>query len=247
MTPDLICASLLILLYLGTNWLISIDWDEYNKVNSGKETKGNQVNNREFNNFRAAPIEFLDKLELREYQEDAVVSVVRLENTVNSWARRAGKDRTIAASAIHSAIFHPYSTIVIYVPLTHNINYMKRSILDTLTILNLQNINVSQLSHSITINNSKIIIKAISCKTESSNPDILFFDECPDEEKIQERIDLEKHEDTRFHIFGTYAILLDEQYPAKYTKISWKDFLNISEARKMRENLGKDSFTREFN
>lgn len=246
MTPDLICGLLLLVSYLGTLWLCDIDWDEYRKANSGEETKGNPVNNREFNNFKELPIAFLEKLNLREYQKDAIRSVANKGNTVNSWARRSGKDVAIAASAIHSAIFNPYSTIVIYVPLTHNIIYMKQTILSTLANLDHHGLDVSTANHAVNVNNSIIIIKAIGCKTVWSKADIVFFNECDNEEKIQERIDLEKHEDTTFHVFGTYSIILDEQYPAKYTKISWKDFLNIPDAKKMKHNLGKDSFSREF-
>jgi hypothetical protein len=247
MTPDLICGLLLLVFYLGTLWLCDIDWDQYRKANSGEETKGNQVNNREFNNFKESPIEFLEKLNLREYQKDAIMSVVNQENTVNSWARRSGKDVAIAASAIHSAIFNPYSTIVIYVSQTHQITYMKQTIIATLANLDHPGLEVSTANHAVNVNNSIIIIiKAIGCKTVWSKADIVFFNECDNEEKIQERIDLEKHEDTTFHVFGTYSIILDEQYPAKYTKISWKDFLNISDAKKMKNNLGKDSFSREF-
>ena len=175
MTPHWICATILLILYLGTHWLIDINWDEYRKANSGEETKGNPVNSREFRNYQECPIAFLEKLNLREYQKDAIRSVANKGNTVNSWARRSGKDVAIAASAIHSAIFNPYSTIVIYVPLTHNIIYMKQTILSTLDWLNIQNIEVTQLNHAVNINNSKIIIKAIGCKTVSSKPDIIFL------------------------------------------------------------------------
>lgn len=246
MTPDLICAIILLILYLGTHWLIDINWDEYRKANSGEETKGNQVNNRDFENYRQAPIEFLEKLNLREYQEDAVVSVVRNENTVNAWARRAGKDTTIAASAIHSAIFHPYSTIVIYVQAMHVIPYIKDAINKVLIDLLIPDISIVNKNNAIYINNSKIIIKSINSKPESSSADIIFFNECKDEQLIQERIDLEKHEDSTFHVFGTYSIVLDEQYYAKYTKISWKDFLSIKEARQTKTQLGEDFFTREY-
>lgn len=183
MTPNLICAIILLILYIGTHWLIDIDWDEYRKANSGEEPKGIPVNNREFNNYKQAPIEFLEKLNLRDYQEDAVVSVVRHENTVNSWARRAGKDVAIAASAIHSAIFNPYSTIVIYVPLNNNISYMKDSINKVLVDLLIPDVDIVNKNNTVYINHSKIIIKSINSKPESSSADIIFFNECDDEEK----------------------------------------------------------------
>lgn len=246
MTPDLICATILLILYLGTHWLIDIDWDEYRKANSGEEIKGNQVNNREFENYRQAPIEFLEKLNLREYQKDAIRSVANKGNTVNSWARRAGKDTTIAASAIHSAIFHPYSTIVIYVQAMHVIPYIKDAINKVLIDLLIPDVSIVNKNNAIHINNSKIIIKSINSKPESSSADIIFFNECNDDELIQERIDLEKHEDSTFHIFGTYPIVLDEQYYAKYTKISWKDFMKSNEAKKIKVLIGEDFFTREY-
>ena len=246
MTPDLICATILLILYLGTHWLIDIDWDEYRKANSGEEIKGNQVNNREFENYRQAPIEFLEKLNLREYQKDAIRSVANKGNTVNSRARRAGKDTTIAASAIHSAIFHPYSTIVIYVQAMHVIPYIKDAINKVLIDLLIPDVSIVNKNNAIHINNSKIIIKSINSKPESSSADIIFFNECNDDELIQERIDLEKHEDSTFHIFGTYPIVLDEQYYAKYTKISWKDFMKSNEAKKIKVLIGEDFFTREY-
>jgi hypothetical protein len=246
MTPDLICATILLILYLGTHWLIDINWDEYRKANSGEETKGNQVNSREFRNYQECPIAFLEKLNLREYQKDAIRSVANKGNTVNSWARRAGKDTTIAASAIHSAIFHPYSTIVIYVQAMHVIPYIKDAINKVLIDLLIPDVSIVNKNNAIHINNSKIIIKSINSKPESSSADIIFFNECNDDELIQERIDLEKHEDSTFHVFGTYPIVLDEQYYAKYTKISWKDFLSIKEARQTKTQLGEDFFTREY-
>lgn len=175
MTPDLICASLLILLYLGTNWLISIDWDEYNKVNSGKETKGNQVNNSQFRYFAKNPIEFLAKLNLRIHQIKAVSYIQESDlNTVNAWCRRSGKDTLIAACALHSAIFKPYSTVVIYVPAAYHISYFENTLRELIHKL-IPDADIIKKSHTFRINNSKIIIKSIQSRIESSKPDTIFF------------------------------------------------------------------------
>ena len=65
MTPNIICAMVGLITVFGLRWLTSINWNEYNKINSGEEPKGNDVNNRQFNLMKNDPNTFLEKLNLR--------------------------------------------------------------------------------------------------------------------------------------------------------------------------------------
>lgn len=249
MTPDLICAIVGIILWLGLRWIVNIDWDEYNKVNSGQETKvrkGTKMNNSQFTYFAKNPIEFLAKLNLRTHQIKSVSYIQESDlNTVNAWCRRSGKDTLIAACALHSAIFKPYSTVVIYVPAAYHISYFENTLRELIHKL-IPDADIIKKSHTFRINNSKIIIKSIQSRIESSNPDIIFFNECTDEKIIERTLDLERVSNTTFHIFATGSIILDKIYPAKYTKVTWRDVMPIEEAMVLRNQIGKDYFSKDM-
>lgn len=240
MTPDIVCAIILLSMFVVTAWLVDIDWDQYRKTN-----QGTKVNNEEFINYSRSPIDFLEKLNLREHQKDAVVNVVRKESSVNAWARRSGKDIAIAASAIHSAIFEPYSKIVIYTPNNQTLKIMVEVIKDTFKWLS-PDATIDTCSHHIKINNSVIYVKSTGNVIEAIEPEVIFFNECHNEPEIEHALDQNLTDENSFHIFATRSIILNPKYHAKYTKITWRDYMPIEEAIELKKNIGKTSFTEEF-
>lgn len=240
MTPDIVCAIILLSMFVVTAWLVDIDWDQYRKTN-----QGTNVNNEEFINYSRSPIDFLEKLNLREHQKDAVVNVVRKESSVNAWARRSGKDIAIAASAIHSAIFEPYSKIVIYTPNHQNRKIMVEVIKDTFDWLS-PDATIDTCSHHIKINNSVIYVKSTGNVIDAIEPEVIFFNECHNEPEIEHALDQNLTDENSFHIFATYSIILNPKYQAKYTKITWRDYMPIEQAIETKRNIGTGFFNKEF-